>query len=71
MSATLVNYLFTFKNVHDENELPKSFKKCHHVWRELSKEELRTGTFNTHECVLCGLEKDDSVNPVSYSYPII
>lgn len=49
------------------DKLPKQFKKCDHSWRELSELE-KNGQISTHECVLCGLEKDNSWEPPIYGY---
>ena len=51
----------------DIKKLPKQFKKCDHCWRELKNEE-KDGQISTHECVLCGLERDASWEPPIFGY---
>ena len=49
--------------------MPKMLRNCEHNWRELQDDE-KNGAPSTHECVLCGLEKDTGWEPPMYGYAL-
>ena len=65
----IINHNQQLKWESDIKQLPKDMKKCDHQWRPLVEGEGTVGTA-THECVLCGLEKDTSWEPVIYCYVV-
>lgn len=66
----IANYGKNYKWISDMRKLPKQFKLCDHSWRSLEDGEHNNGTLTTHECVLCGLEKDETWNPIIYCYQL-
>lgn len=49
--------------------MPSPFQKCDHYWRELGENE-KGESIASHECVICGLEKDCNWEPPMYGYQL-